>query len=396
MIYKVADSIVSPFGTTTEENYHAVRAMRTGITDYKAGVKESPFPFRASLVDPLRIEELAVMITGARTHLMTPMSQMLTAAYASASSNYYYLPLNYKSGLQARKLAVIVATNKGNIGMVKASEDVLDINLYPWYVVNRFAEKFGSQCTPYILVNSGISGLQAQIMAYRLLEVDNLFDYAVVLAESQVSSFLLSEINAFKLLSDQPVRPYDKRANGVNLGEAVACAIYASEAAFAQDKGLYLKPATMGFMGGYLSNDARNVFDKPNPDALARVIEKTMRGVNPRQLAFINAEGDAVPENDNKESLAIEKTGLSKIPVNSYTANFGYMAAASGLVSSLISCRAMEDNLILPTLGCEQLGVSGKMTVAVNQLQSFKNKPYFLKISACFGGTNAAGLFKKI
>lgn len=398
MIYKVADSVVSAFGSTTKENYNAVCNRLSAVTDYPLGERGVPFPFKASLMDPFQIEELATMITGARTHLMPTIVNMLNAAYSSAVSSFF--PPDYMSLFGKRRIALILACGKDYSYMNKGAEDADKSvpNSLPWFVAHKFISNADLYADPFVIANYTISSCQAQLLAHRLLTHTSLYDYAVVLSENLVSPYISSGLKAFERMSSAHIYPYDKRAEGMNIGEAAACAIYTNEKTYKADMSLYLHPAKIAFLGGFMSNDATSVLDSSNSNELYRVVEKTLKvnNVNKRDIAFITGSGEAIPEYDNKESLAIEKAGLSKIPVNAYTANFGFLGAASSLVASIISCKALENNMLLPTLGCNTLGVKGKMTVATIRPITSNKSPYFLKMDTCFGGCNGAALFRKV
>ena len=109
------------------------------------------------------------------------------------------------------------------------------------------------------------------------------------------------------------------------------------------------------------------------------------------QIAFINAHGTATPYNDAMEVNAIVRAGLEDIPVNSLKGFFGHTLGAAGVLESIISIRAMEENLVLKSLNFEEQNFDNQINIS--QKNHFSDKRYFVKMLSGFGGVNAALLF---
>jgi 3-oxoacyl-[acyl-carrier-protein] synthase-1 len=92
--------------------------------------------------------------------------------------------------------------------------------------------------------------------------------------------------------------------------------------------------------------------------------------------------------NDQMESVAIERAGLSDIPVNGLKGYYGHTLGAAGILETIISLAALNDHTILATRGFEERGVSGKIKVTTNNSTTEKNS--FVKMISGFGGGNAA------
>ncbi len=114
---------------------------------------------------------------------------------------------------------------------------------------------------------------------------------------------------------------------------------------------------------------------------------------NPAKIAFINAHGTATLYNDEMESFAIERAGLSKVPVNGLKGYYGHTMGAAGILESILSMQAINDHNILATKGYETMGVTHPLVLS-NQNQPTKKRA-FIKLLSGFGGSNAALLFAK-
>jgi 3-oxoacyl-[acyl-carrier-protein] synthase I len=93
------------------------------------------------------------------------------------------------------------------------------------------------------------------------------------------------------------------------------------------------------------------------------------------------------------ESIAIDRSGLNDIPVNSLKAYYGHTLGAAGILESILSSKAIQNEEILPSKGFEIIGVDKKINICT-KLQKSKKKA-FIKLISGFGGTNAAILFEK-
>ena len=93
------------------------------------------------------------------------------------------------------------------------------------------------------------------------------------------------------------------------------------------------------------------------------------------------------------EAKAIGLAGMQEIPVNSLKGYYGHTLGAAGLIESIISIQSLKENLVIPTRGFENIGVSQPINVCASL---YKSSPqHFLKTASGFGGCNAAMVFSK-
>ena len=72
---------------------------------------------------------------------------------------------------------------------------------------------------------------------------------------------------------------------------------------------------------------------------------------------------------------------------------YGHTLGAAGIIESIVTLHSMKENLILPTMGFQQLGVTNPVNVCTSlQTAVLKN---CLKTASGFGGCNAAVVFSK-
>ena len=115
---------------------------------------------------------------------------------------------------------------------------------------------------------------------------------------------------------------------------------------------------------GVVRNDANHISGPSRTGegsyrALATVCEKQKE-----QLAFINVHGTATPYNDEMEAIALERAELLSAPVNALKGYFGHTMGAAGILETILSFKAVEAQVVLPTRGFNELGVSKPVSVA--------------------------------
>jgi 3-oxoacyl-[acyl-carrier-protein] synthase-1 len=104
-------------------------------------------------------------------------------------------------------------------------------------------------------------------------------------------------------------------------------------------------------------------------------------------LAFVNAHGTATPFNDEMEAVALSRSGLESVPVNSFKAYVGHTLGAAGLVETILSAHSLSQRKHIQSLGYETRGVSTNMHVVVTPSEIDKDE--CLKTASGFGGCNA-------
>ena len=394
MMYKIGDGIISPLGATTEENYQAVKSGYSGIRQFQAGFRGMTDPIKAALLSPRDLEALAAPYCGARTHAMSRYRQAMSAVFESAVSNT--VPDQYRNEiLSSRRVAFVFCTTKGDVDSYRELTDhTTRPRLYPWHVPQRMMDELKLPGKPYVVMNSSLSGLQAQIVANRLLCKDSPYDFAVVIGVELLSMFTIHLLRSAGLVSEHFVRPFDNSYDGSNPGESASCAIYMSEERYNKDRRNLRLPAVIKFRRGVITNDPCSAL-APNPEgkALQRAILTVLQEEYIRNISFVNVHGVGLTVYDNMVINALGKTGLRKIPVNCFEGNFGHSSGSTSLMNSVLGAKSLENEEILPTLGYKNKGEQGKIHIVNELLDSRKNS--FLNVSMGFGGVNGVALFTK-
>lgn len=361
MAYIIADNIISPLGETSEENYLSVKAGRSGIRTYEPGTCNIPEGFYASL-------------------LFEDFETLALRSAQKAIANAQKTMGNERLELKGKRTAFILSSTKGNI----------EENISLADSAQRIANLLGIDSQPIVVCNACISGLSALILGNRLID-SGLYDAAIVCGCDTPRQFILSGFQSLKALSPEPCRPFDMERMGLNLGEAAATLILSKNP---------IQGNSWRMGDGFIRNDAFHISTPSKTadglylslqrtlESFTKEISSTCKQIDMKEhLAFINAHGTATLFNDQMESVAIGRAGLSDLPANAYKSFWGHTMGAAGILETIISMKAIDDDTILGTRGFSELGVSGKMNICAENRPT--DKKGFIKMLSGFGGCNA-------
>ena len=370
MTYKIADNILSPLGETTQQNYEAVKAGRSALErhDQRWALPES---VTASLFSEEQEKRFAVNgLSRFQSMVVTSIRQALFQTTLDVSQP---------------NVVLILSTTKADVELLEQipSQQDRSEEVTPAESALMIARELGFTTQPIVVCNACISGLSALIIANRLLE-DGQYDYAVVCGADSQSRFIVSGFQSLKALSTEPCRPFDMERIGLNLGEAAATMILSRQAE---------TDAVWTISRGAVRNDACHISNPvKNGEGSYRALTAAIGNHSSEELAFVNAHGTATIFNDQMESVAIERAGLSAVPVNGYKGYYGHTMGAAGVLETILSMAAIDDHTILGTRGFEERGVSGKIQLSADNQPT--SKTAFVKMLSGFGGCNAAVLLE--
>ncbi|MBO4282541.1 MAG: 3-oxoacyl-ACP synthase [Bacteroidales bacterium] len=366
MVIKLSDNVYSPLGTTTLANYEAVLSGRSTLRPYT-------LPNGASYMASLFPEEQR------QDGDLTFFERLCIASASDAIA---------RSGIDASspKVRFFLSTTKGNVHL-------LDRRNRQRYDADRqllasaasvVSRHFGNPHPPVVVSNACISGLSAQIAAMRSVEA-GVCDVAVVIGCEVHSEFIVSGFQTLHALSSDECRPFDKDRCGLNLGEAAATIVLASDA---RCQGT--KDRRWVVTGGVMCNDANHI---SGPSRTGEGSYRCLQAldIDKEATAFVSVHGTSTVYNDEMESIAIDRAGLAQVPIFSLKGNYGHTMGAAGVLETILSMQAVEHGVVFGTRGFHALGVSRK--VNVSERHTTTDKHCFVKLMSGFGGCNAAMSF---
>ena len=370
-VFIASDNIISPLGSTADENFQQLKGNISGVKQHSAPF--SPQPFYASLFDNDKIFE--------SDSKYTKYEQLLLASISNAIE---------KAGIDVKdkKTVLIISSTKGNISLLETEpyNEALKQRISLYTSAKLVADYFGFAEPPVIISNACISGVLAMITGMRMLQSGQ-YENAVVAGADTISKFVLSGFQSFQAISEEACKPFDAGRKGINLGEAAGTVILSSNEKYT---------GGIKLVGGAVSNDANHISGPSRTgEELSEAIKKAMANaeVSPADIDFISAHGTATLYNDEMEAKAITLCGMEKVPVNSLKGYYGHTLGAAGLIESIITAHSMRENLLIPTRGFRETGVSQPINICSTLQTASLNK--CLKTASGFGGCNAALILSK-
>lgn len=374
MITKIADNIISPLGTTSEDNFNAVLAGESMLKKQE-GTFGLPEPFCASLFDRQVIYNLLDKELG----LVEDLTFFEKLCILSAKRAIEECNLSPRES----NVIFILSTTKGNVECLE--ESLLNKRCYLANSAHKIAKYFGNNNLPLVVSNACISGVCAQIAAVREL-LSGKYRYAVIIGADVLSKFIISGFQSFKALSPEQCKPYDKDRIGLNLGEAVGTMILKAGKPSNEEDWQYVASS--------IHNDANHISGPSRTgEGSYRVLRDILSEISVDDIGFVNVHGTSTAYNDEMESIALHRANLDNVHINGLKGYYGHTLGAAGIIETILSMKAIENGVVLPTKGFETIGTSYNVNIS-NQLRE-TDKSAFVKILSGFGGSNAGISYRK-
>ena len=374
-VFIIADNIFSPLGDSTVENFAQLKNSVSGVKKQE-DVSMSEQAFYASLFD-----KQDSYLKDESNNKYTKFEKLLIASIADALQGGNIFPGD-------KKTVLIISSTKGNISLLETETHNEDLKkrISLFTSAKLVASHFHFANQPVVISNACISGVLAILTGYRMIQSGQ-YEHAVIAGADVISKFVLSGFQSFLAISDGPCKPFDAARNGINLGEGAGTVILSSNKKYSRG----IKVA-----GGSISNDANHISGPSRTgEELNNAITKSLQdaGLVSEEIDLISAHGTATVFNDEMEAKAITLANMQSAPVNSLKGYYGHTLGAAGLIESIVSIHSMKEDLVLPTMGFENMGVTTPVNICTSLYKtSLQN---CLKTASGFGGCNAAVIFSK-
>ena len=280
-VYCIGEGLVTPLGSTVEAVLDAARE----------GLSRRLFDKRGTLCGASFFEEIAIEAARKATHgmEMTP-----------------------RTGL-------VLSTTKGNVEHIGKADISLAAS------ARNIADAVGITTSPIVVSNACISGIAALLQGLRMIRSGE-YDNVVVVGAEVHSDFIHSGFDCLKALSPEPCRPFDKDRQGLNLGEAAAAIV------------LSAKEGPWEISDGVIRNDANHISGPSRTgEGSYKCLRYVMEDIDKEDIAFVSVHGTATPYNDEMESIALHRAGLSDVPINALKGVFGHTLGAAGILEAIVS-----------------------------------------------------------
>ena len=220
-------------------------------------------------------------------------------------------------------------------------------------------------------------------------------------SEAAINELGVGGFTSMKALnfSNDPNRasiPFDKDRSGFVIGEGAGVLIL-EEYEHAIKRGAKIYAEVVGYG---TSCDAYHI---TAPDESARgITEAILRAIKDaniekEQIGYFNAHGTSTPYNDRLETLGIKNAfgdHAYKLSISSTKSMTGHSLGAVGGIEAILSIKALEEQIIPPTINLLNPDPECDLDYTPNQAVE-KEFTYAMSNSVGFGGQNAVIILKK-
>ncbi len=218
-------------------------------------------------------------------------------------------------------------------------------------------------------------------------------------AVTRIGLSAFQNMKALSLRNDEPQkasRPFDRDRDGFVLSEAAGVLVF-EELEHAKARGADILAEVIGFG---TTCDAGHI---TSPDQEGRGAAAAMKlavqdaGIAPDQVDYINAHGTSTPLGDKAETLAVKKVfgeHAYRVSISSTKSQVGHSLGASGGVELIFAIKALQNNVIPPTINLDTPDPDCDLDYTPNQPKE-RVSTVAMSNSFGFGGHNASVIVRE-
>ncbi len=261
--------------------------------------------------------------------------------------------------------------------------------------------EFGFKGESMSIVTACASATHAVGEAYKTIKMG---DEDVVIAggtEASICELGIAGFENMKALSGSEDKnrasiPFDKERSGFVMGEGAGILVL-EELEHAKKRGAKIYGELIGFGS---TTDAYHITSPcPDGECGAKAMIRAMENANikPSEVGYINAHGTSTHLNDSTETMAIKTafgTSAKDVRVSSTKGNTGHLLGAAGGVEAVICMKALEDQILPPTINYKEKDEECDLNLVVNNAEKAEFN-IAMSNSLGFGGHNSSIVMRK-
>jgi len=383
--------IISSIGTGYEQTRQSLLSKKTGITPVSIlKTRHKDFVLGEIKKTQQELHQLA----GTDPEEAWTRTALLAIIAASEAFSDAALDLD-----NTHKTGIVSASTVG--GMDKSEQyykDFISSTEHKKYIdthhagnhTEKIAERLGIKDYLTTISTACSSSLNSIMFGARLIS-NGILDRVLTGGADPLSKFTLNGFNTLMILDREHCRPFDESRRGLNLGEGAAYLVLEREdTALKEGKKIY------AYLSGYANaNDAHHQTasssDGKGPYlAMKLALEKA--GLQPSDIDYINVHGTGTENNDLTESIALKRLFEDKIPPFSSTKAFtGHTLGAAGVIESVFSIIALQEQKLLPNINFKNKIEATGLVPVTDVLDAPIN--HVLTNSFGFGGNDSSLVF---
>jgi 3-oxoacyl-[acyl-carrier-protein] synthase II len=325
------------------------------------------------------------------------------------------LPARYEDGEEAERTGVIFGTGLGGVGTLV---DGISINalrgpdrISPFFIpmgipnvgAGQIAISFGMTGPNFTTVSACATGGHAIGEAWETIRRADADVMIAGGAEAGISEPLVGGFDSMHALSrrnDDPEaasRPFDQARDGFVPGEG-AGAVVLEELEHARARGATILAELVGY--GATADASHITLPAPGGIGAVRAARRALRkaGVEPSDIAHLNAHATSTPEGDRAELQAIRTIFGDRAGAVTVTANksmIGHTLGAAGAIEAIVTIQTIREGCVPPTINLDDPDPAADGLDLVTGSARRQDVPIAISNSFGFGGQNTALIFRR-
>jgi 3-oxoacyl-[acyl-carrier-protein] synthase II len=192
-------------------------------------------------------------------------------------------------------------------------------------------------------------------------------------------------------------RPFDQGRDGFVPGEGCGVVIL-EELEHARARGVEILAEIVGY--GATADASHITLPAPGGIGAVRAARRALAkaGLQPTDIAHVNAHATSTPEGDRSELQAIKTIFGDHAPKLSITANksmIGHTLGAAGAIEAIATIQTMREGCVPPTINLDDPDPAGEGLNLTPNVAQRQDVPIALSNSFGFGGQNTALIFRR-
>jgi len=263
----------------------------------------------------------------------------------------------------------------------------------PGDAVARFLGAAGPVLTISSACSSAALALGAALDALRDGEVE----VAVAGGADSLCQLTYAGFNALRAVSPGPCRPFRAGRDGMSIGEGAAVLVL-EPLPRALARGA--RPLAL-LAGAGASCDAHHMTapDATGAGAAAAIAAALAdAGLDPAEVAFVDAHGTGTPLNDAAEWRALERVFGERartLPVAATKGSVGHLLGSAGAIEAVATVLGLAAGEVHPTPGCGEVDPEAPAALVAGRPLAMGDAAAAVSTNLAFGGSNAALVFTR-
>jgi 3-oxoacyl-[acyl-carrier-protein] synthase II len=402
--------VVSSIGNGIDDFWNSLKDGKSGITSvtrFEAGDIASQVASEVTDFNPEDfMDPKEVRRNDRYSHLALAASR-----YALADSNLS------KDKLVPERTGVLVGSGIGGMETIEKQMTTLiergPRRVSPFMIPSLIANiaggviaiDLGAQGPNFSVVSACASGSHAIGEAFHMMQrglADVIFAGGSEAAVTRIGFAGFSSMKAMSTkFNHEPARasrPFDADRDGFVMGEGAGVLVMETKE-HAEKRGARIYAEIVGYSA------TCDAFHVTTPDTESKALTKCMNQaleeakIPKEEVAYVNAHGTSTPYNDRSETVALKnvygdyaKNGLCVSSTKSMT---GHLLGAAGAIEAAAVCKAIEDNVVPPTINLDTPDPDCDLDYVPNQARDLEVNVAMSNNSG-FGGHNASIVFKSV